>query len=231
MKQKPLIGPHGIDLRAPGGIEQLFAFNRAIFGDAVMEAGAGDGAGAGSGDGAGAGAGNGAGDGAGAGAGNGAGDGAGDGGDDEQLGEGGKKALLAERETNKTLKANIATMSEELQKLRDAGKTTEQRESERVAQLEQSTSEQAVTIAQKDSIILRYQVAAAKGLDLEAAERLRGGSKEELEADADAWIKKWGSSRGVREVPGAGAGDGGGKPSESAPGLGRMRDAYADASK
>lgn len=231
MKQKPLIGPHGIDLRAPGGIEQLFAFNRALFGDAVMEAGAGDGAGAGSGDGAGAGAGNGAGagDGAGAGAGSGAGDGGGTDAD-EQLGEGGKKALLAERETNKTLKANIATMSEELQKLRDAGKTDAQRESDRVAQLEKSTSEQAVTIAQKDSVILRYQVAAAKGLDLEAAERLRGASKEELEADADAWIRKWGSSRGVKEVPGTGAGDAGGA-TDSLPGQARIRDAYANSSK
>ena len=227
MKQKPLIGPHGIDLRAPGGIEQLFAFNRALFGDARMEAGAGDGAGAGSGDGAGEGTGTGSG--AGAGSGGGSGEAGTEG--DEQLGEGGKKALLAEREANKTLKADIATMSQELQKLRDAGKTDAQRESDRVAQLEKSTSEQAVTIAQKDSIILRYQVAAAKGLDLEAAERLRGGSKEELEADADAWIRKWGSSRGVREVPGAGAGDGGGKTTDSDPGLPRLRNAYAEASK
>lgn len=223
MSKTPLIGPHGIDLRAPGGIEQLFAFNRAIFGDARMEA---DG-GAGAGDGAGAGAG--AGDGAGAGAGAGAEHGAGD--IDEPLGEGGKKALLAERETVKTLKGDIATMSEELQKLRDAGKSTEDRESERVANLEKSTSEQALIIAQKDSVILRYQVAAAKGLDLEAAERLRGASKEEIEADADTWIKKWGSTRDVGVVPGAGAGDGGGKTDTSAPGLGRMRDAYGESSK
>lgn len=222
MSKNPLIGPHGIDLRAPGGIEQLFAFNRGLFGDCVMEAdgGAGDGGDGGAGNG-------GAGDGGDGGKGSGA--GKGDEGD-EQLGEGGKKALLAERETNKTLKSEIATISQELQKLRDAGKSTEERESDRVSQLEKSTSEQSVTIAQKDSIILRYQVAAAKGIDLEAAERLRGGTKEEIEADADVWVTKWGTSRSVKEVPGTGAGDGGTK-TDSAPGQARMRDAYASSSK
>jgi hypothetical protein len=34
---------HGIDLTAPGGLEALFAYRRAQFGDAVMELGAGDG--------------------------------------------------------------------------------------------------------------------------------------------------------------------------------------------
>lgn len=34
---------HGIDLTAPGGLEALFAYRRAQFGDAVMEAGAGEG--------------------------------------------------------------------------------------------------------------------------------------------------------------------------------------------
>ena len=49
---------HGIDLTAPGGIEALFAFRRAQFGDAIMIADGGDGGD--SGDGAGAGDGDGA---------------------------------------------------------------------------------------------------------------------------------------------------------------------------
>lgn len=53
---------HGIDLTAPGGLDALFAFNRARFGDAVMEAGAGgDGGAGGEGTGGDAGAGTGAG--------------------------------------------------------------------------------------------------------------------------------------------------------------------------
>jgi hypothetical protein len=188
-----------------------------------MEAGSGDG-GAG---------GNGGGDG-GAGTGAGAPDaGAGGGSDDdgdEQLGEGGKKALQAERDANKSLKSENATLSQRVKELEDAGKSTEDREKDRVSQLEKSDREKEATIAQRDATILRYQVAAAKGLDLEAAERLRGGTKEEIEADADAWIKKWGSSRDVKEVPGAGAGDSGGA-TDSAPGQARIRNAYENSSK
>ncbi|GAA3289213.1 hypothetical protein ACFFON_15435 [Arthrobacter citreus] len=51
---------HGIDLTAPGGLEALFAFRRAQFGDAMMMADGGDGGEGG--DGAGAGAGDGDGD-------------------------------------------------------------------------------------------------------------------------------------------------------------------------
>lgn len=42
MSRTTQLGPHGIDLAAPGGIDQLLAFHRATFGDARMEA-AGDG--------------------------------------------------------------------------------------------------------------------------------------------------------------------------------------------
>lgn len=45
---------HGIDLYAPGGLEALFAYRRAQFGDAQMNANAGDSASAAGGDGAGA---------------------------------------------------------------------------------------------------------------------------------------------------------------------------------
>jgi len=41
------------------------------------------------------------------------------------------------------------------------------------------------TAAQAESRALRYEVAAAKGLDLALAARLTGSTKEELEADAD----------------------------------------------
>lgn len=227
--KKPLIGPHGIDLRAPGGIEALFAFNRSLFGDAVMEAGGDGGAGgAGAGDGSGGSGGDGAGA-AGAGAGTGDG-GTGPGDGDEPLGEPGKKALLAERETVKTLKGELSAKDQRIQELENAGKSADEKERDRVASLEKSDREKDTTITTQAATILRYQVAAAKGLDLEAAERLRGTTKEELEADADTWIQKWGSSREAKEVPGAGAGSSK-APIQSAPGQPRLRAAYEASAK
>lgn len=97
--------PHGIDLNAPGGLAALFAFNRARFGDAVMEAdpdaaakAAADAAqkaaeaavNAASGD------------------------------DDEQLGEGGKKALKAERDARSKAEKELAEARAALQEIEDA---------------------------------------------------------------------------------------------------------------
>lgn len=232
MKCNPaILTPHGIDLTAPGGLEALFAFRRAQFGNAVMMADGDGGAGSGGSGGSAGGSGDGGAGGA-AGAGAGAGGDGGDGGDgDEPLGDAGKRALVAEREASKGLKTENATLKQQLADLQNAGKTAEQKEAERIAELEKSDREKDGTLAQKDRTILQYQVAAAKGLDLEAAERLRGATKEEIEADADAWIKKWGSKGGAQSVPGAGAGDSGNGRVESAPGQARMRSAYEANSK
>lgn len=142
--------------------------------------------------------------------------------DDAPLGENGVKALAAERDARKAAEARI-------KELEDASKSDEQKRAERFDQLTKSDGEKSGTIGSLESTITRYQVAAAKGLDLEAAERLRGSSKEEIEADADAWIAKWGKSNGPAPVPGAGArGDG---HSDVSPGIDRLRQGYAETSK
>lgn len=213
---------HGIDPYAPGGIEKLLAHHRKTFGNAVMEAGAGGDGGAGDG-----GAGDGAGTGTGAGDGAGSGAGAGDGGD-EQLGEGGKKALKAERDARTKAESDLSTAQKRIKELEDATKSDEDKRNERFNALEQSDREKDVTISSQAATILRYQIAAAKGLDLEAAERLRGNTKEEIEADADEFAKKFGSKR-VGEVPGAG--ERGSDATNVAPGQSRMAAAYAASSK
>lgn len=92
--------PNGIDITAPGGIERLMDFHRLTFGDAVMEVDpAGDPA---------PGADPAAGDPAGA----------------EKLGEGGIKALQAEREGHAQAKKELAEARAALQKIED-GKLSE----------------------------------------------------------------------------------------------------------
>lgn len=92
--------PHGIDLTAPGGIERLMDFHRLTFGDAVMEVDpAGDPA-------------------------PGADPAAGDPAADEKLGEGGIKALQAERDARAKAEKDLADARAALQKIED-GKLSE----------------------------------------------------------------------------------------------------------
>lgn len=92
--------PHGIDITVPGGIERLMDFHRLTFGDAVMEvdpaADPAPGAGPAAGDPAGG----------------------------EKLGEGGIKALQAEREGHAQAKKDLAEARAALQKIED-GKLSE----------------------------------------------------------------------------------------------------------
>lgn len=209
MSKKPLIGPHGIDLRAPGGIEALFAFNRALFGDAVMEAGdGGEGGGEGSEGGQ-----------------EGQGEGTGAGGT-EELGEGGQKALKAERDARKAAEKLAADREARIRELEDATKSDEDKRNERFTALEKSDREKDAAIAERDAKLLRYEVAAAKGLDLKAALRLQGATKEEIEADADEFAKSF-VSGGVGEVPGAGAR--GSTEVKTTPGIGTLTHAYETA--
>ncbi|MCO1338081.1 hypothetical protein BJH93_04105 [Kocuria polaris] len=214
---------HGsIDPYAPGGLAKLFAHHRATFGDAVMEDNGAAGGDAGDGTG-GSGTGN-----AGTGGSNtatGTGSGAPDGGDgDEPLGAPGKKALDAERDSNRQLKKDLADRDARIKALEDATKTDEQKREQELEELRGSDKTKDQAIADRDLTILKYQVAAQKNLDLEAAERLRGATKEEIEKDADAWVQKWGNSNGNGVVPGAGT-TSDTKP-DVAPGLGRLRNAY-----
>lgn len=218
MKKKPLIGPHGIDLRAPGGLEALFAFNRSLYGDAVMEAGgetppASETPPAGNPP---------------------------AGGEtppavdpalDAMNTDAGKKALQAERDARSKAEKDLADALEQIKQLKppappaagedDASKA-------RVTELEKDVSAKDTAIAERDAKLLRYEVAAAKGLDLKAALRLQGSTKEELEADADDFAKSF-LPGGVGEVPGAGAR--GETRVQTTPGIGTLTHAYETAGK
>jgi hypothetical protein len=219
MSKKTTSNAHGIDLFAPGGLTQLFALHRATFGNAVMEVGNG---GTGGEPGAGAGTG-----GEPAGTGAGTGDPAGNGADQFQS-EGGPKALQAERDARKAADKRAADFEARVKELEDATKSTDDKERERVANLEKSDRDKENAIAERDAKLLRYEIAAAKGLDLKAALRLQGSTKEEIEADADEFAKTFASSApGV--VPGAGAR--GETRVQTTPGLGTLQHAYESSSK
>ena len=186
--QKPF--PHGIDITAPGGIDQLIEFHRASFGDAQMNAN-GE-AGSGSGESGGASESGGSDDG---------GDSGGEGGSGES-GDGDKglkSALAAERKAAKDAKAELTAAQARVKELEDASKSEEQRAQEAQDQLKSEHATLSRDNEQKDSLIERYRVAAAKGLDLKAAERLKGSTREEIEKDADDWIALWGTGAGRQE--------------------------------
>jgi|GEM_PF-3736550 len=185
------------------------------------------------GTGAGAGAGQGGAQGAGAGAGQGDGtdgkgpEGKGPAADDATLGDAGKRALTAERAARAKAEQDLVAATARVKELEDADKSDEDKRSERLAALEKDAPEKDAKIASLTNQLLRYEVAAEQGLELSAAARLQGSTKEELEQDAKTFSNQFGVRRGM---PGLAANGGDHKP-ESEPGLGRMRDAYAESEK
>lgn len=223
----------GIDLTAPGGVAALLDFHRCHFGDAVMEDNGGAGTGGDGGNGGDSGAGgqqagpsqNGTGQ-QGTGTSN---PPANDGKDgDEPLGEGGKKALQAERDARTQAQKALTDAQNRIKELEDATKTDEQKRADRVQELESSDRQKDTTIAGLQADLMRFRVAAAEGLDLEAAERLRGTTEDEIRADAKAFATKFGSKR-PGEVPGAGTR--GSDTVQVSPGMGRLTHAYSTSSK
>lgn len=103
-------------------------------------------------------------------------------GSDEPLGENGLKALKAERETNKQLRATIAELNKKVDAFEDKDKTEAEKQAEQLAAAQKLAAESGHKAEQ-------YEVAAAKGIPLSAATRLRGSTREEMEADADELLK------------------------------------------
>ena len=95
---------------------------------------------------------------------------------DDKLGDGGKRALQAERDARKQAERALADLQKQVE---DANKTAEQKAAEALAEAQKASEMNAAKA-------LRYEVAAAKGIDLKLASRLTGSTKEELEADADS---------------------------------------------
>lgn len=129
----------------------------------------------------------------------------------------------ARAKENSAKVAELSPLAERLAEIEESSKTAEQKAAERAAALEESDREKGATISGLEAKLLRYEVAAAKGLDLKAALRLQGSTREEIEADADDFAKAF-SPSAPGEVPGAGAR--GTTEVKTTPGLGTLTHAY-----
>lgn len=85
-----------------------------------------------------------------------------------------KAAIKAERDAAKAARKEADDLRAKLREHEDRNKTDEQKLTERAERADAAEAK-----------ALRYEVAAAKGIDLRLALRLTGSTREELEADAD----------------------------------------------
>lgn len=191
-----------IDLAAPGSVAALLAFHRARFGDARMQAD----------------------------------DAGGDEGNDEQshdgddlrdnndqrgrdadaaedhLADAGKRALRAERRRAADAEKRARDAENELAELQRAQMSDQDRVVAERDDYRTRYEEATATAAKKDVEILRYEVAADKGLTLRQARRLKGHTREEMEADVEELLADFPApTRNPLPDPAAGpSGDGGG---------------------
>jgi hypothetical protein len=103
----------------------------------------------------------------------------------EELGDGGKRALEAERAARRKAEKELGELKGKVKEFEDAGKSELDKLQGQVAEL---TKQAEAATARAD----RFEVAAAKGLTLAQARRLVGATKEELDADADAMVEELG---------------------------------------
>jgi hypothetical protein len=89
-----------------------------------------------------------------------------------------RRALQAERESAKEAKARAEELAAKVKEFEDRDKSEQEKLEERAALAETK----AATLEAK---MLRLEVAGAKKLPQELADRLQGETKEDLEADAD----------------------------------------------
>ncbi len=94
-----------------------------------------------------------------------------------------KNALRSEREAAKEARKKAEDLAARVKKFEDKDKS----ESEKAAE-EKATAERRA--AEAETKLMRFEVAAAKGLDPKWASRLAGSTKEELEADAEKLAKE-----------------------------------------
>ncbi len=115
---------------------------------------------------------------------------------DEKLGEGGKKALTTERDARKAAEQKVKDLEKQLE---DSKKTDEQR-------IKDDLGTAQSELAASQSQLLRYEVAAEIGLDIKLASRLKGSTREEIEADAKAFKDLVGTKSTPKPDPHQGGG-------------------------
>ena len=174
--------PYPTDLSLPGAVDRLLAHHWAVFGDSRMETSDPPGGEAGTDP---------------AGSGEARTDSPkptpparpdGDRSDSGQLGEGGKKALDAERANARAEKARADKAERELEEMRRQQMTEQERVVAERDDWRAKYEEQAAQLAARDLDLMRRDVAAEKNLPPALARRLYGTTREELEQDADALV-------------------------------------------
>lgn len=101
--------------------------------------------------------------------------------DDPPLGDGGEKALKAERAARAAAEKTNKELAAKLKEIEDAEKSESQKLQEQLATL---TKERDDSLAEA----LRLRVGAANGLTPAQSRRLQGATQEELEADAAEFL-------------------------------------------
>ena len=104
--------------------------------------------------------------------------------DTDQLGDGGKKALEAERAANKEANKQIKELQAQLEQYEDVNRTEVEKQARKADKLARDLEEAQATIARYERQALVDEVAAKVGIPREAAHRLQGNTREELEDDA-----------------------------------------------
>lgn len=100
---------------------------------------------------------------------------------DTDLGEGGKKALEAERKARKAAEKQMKELQDRLKELEDADKSEGDKLRDQLKQAEKDRDDARLAV-------MRLEVATSKGLTPAQAKRLVGSTQEELEADADEFL-------------------------------------------
>lgn len=102
--------------------------------------------------------------------------------DDDKLGDGGKKALEAERKARRAAEKAAKDYEARLKELEDKDKSDSEKLAEKAATAEKRAQDAEIRA-------MRLEVAATKGLTPAQAKRLVGSNVEELEADADDFLE------------------------------------------
>lgn len=108
--------------------------------------------------------------------------------DDKPLGPAGERALASERARAAKLDKDYKAAQAEIAKYKDAGKSEQDKLSERATAAETRANE-------AEARALRLEIAHEKGLTPSQARRLVGSTKEELEADADDLLENFGGTK------------------------------------
>lgn len=130
---------------------------------------------------------------------------------DEPLGETGKRALDSERKRAKDLEARV----KELEPLAQAAREREDAEKSELTKLNEALSGERDARTKAERELLRYTVAAAKGVPANLAKLLTGTNKEEVEQAADDLLDALGTNKPTMPGRPTGAALANGKPSQS----------------